>query len=135
MVRGGGLYIEIKHAVHISTLYMLCNCKFSHNNSTDPVAIVLKSDNNKHWGAKNYDFTQRGGITVLFEENQIKSDVIIEDFKIYQNQADWGGGMIIIVLNDFSNHSEMSKLIVQNSVIVNNTCNRHGYLFLRRYDI
>lgn len=123
-VKGGGIYIEIKHSVHLGTDYMLYNCELSENNSTDPV--VFKGDNNKYWGAKNYDFTQGGGITLFFEENQVKSNVIIENCKIYQNQADWGGGMIIIVLNDFSDHNEMSKLIVQNSSIVNNTCKRHG---------
>ena len=107
------------------------------NNSTDPV--IFESDNNKYWGTKNYDFTQGGGITVFFEKNRAKSVVIIDNCKIYQNQANWGGGMIIVVLNDFSDHSEKSKLIVQNSVIAKQYLptswwwSRH--LFLRRNEI
>ncbi len=123
-IKGGGLYIELKHSVHIDTLYTLYNCEFSQNNSTD--SVVIKSDNDKYWDAKVYDFTQGGGITVFFEQNRAKNVVIIDNCKIYQNQANSGGGVIIVVLNDFSDHSEKSKLIVQNSVIVNNTCQRHG---------
>ena len=122
-VRGGGLYIEI-HSAPIITQYVLRNCEFNHNNSTDPAE--QESDDNKYWGAKNYEFTQGGGITLFFEENQAESDIIIENCTIFQNQADWGGGMIIIFLNDFSNHSEESRLIVRNSAITNNICKRHG---------
>ena len=125
-VKGGGIYIEIKHSVRISTQYILCNCELSHNNSTD--SVEFKSDNNRYWGAKSYDFTQGGGITIFLEENRVKSDVLIENCRIYHNQADWGGGMTVIILNDFNDHNEnlMSNLKVQNSVIVNNTCKRHG---------
>ena len=123
-VRGGGLYIEVKHSVHSTAQYVLCNCEFNQNNSTDPAEY--ESDDNKYWGAKNYEFTQGGGITLFFEENQVDSDIIIEKCTIFQNQADWGGGMIIIFLNDFSNHSEESRLIVQNSMIIDNIGQRHG---------
>ena len=103
-VKGGGIYIEIKHSVRISTQYILCNCELSHNNSTD--SVEFKSDNNRYWGAKSYDFTQGGGITIFLEENRVKSDVLIENCRIYHNQADWGGGMTVIILNDFNDHNE-----------------------------
>ena len=123
-INGGGLYIEIEHSQEIyTTYYDIFNCEFYENNST---TSHLNSDDERYWGAKSYDFTQGGGITLYLEDNKIETLVLINNSRIHHNQADWGGGMIIVMLNDYSEHAEKSKLIVQNSVISDNTCRRHG---------
>ena len=126
---GGGVYIEFSYCKPNTTDFTACspsvlaNANYTINNSRfignkgttveHRVTTFVTSIGNSH-----QQFGRGGAISVFFKGFSQNNTINIINCNITDNQAVWGGGLLIDLLDNATNN----KVIIKHVVFLNNSC-------------
>ena len=126
---GGGVYIEFSYCKPNTTDFDTCNPSVQANANYTIINSTFTGNNGttvKHnlttyissVGSSHHQFGRGGAVSVHFKGSSENNTVNIIDCHLASNQAVWGGGLLVDVLDSARNN----KVAVKRVVFFNNSC-------------
>ena len=126
---GGGVYIEFSYckpnttnfntcspSVQANANYTIINSNFTGNNGTTVKQNLTTYVSSI--GSSHHQFGRGGAVSVFFKGYSENNTINVIDCHLANNQALWGGGLLIDVLDSARNN----KVVVKHVVFFNNSC-------------
>ena len=125
---GGGVYIEFSYCKPNTTDFDSCspsvqaNANYTIINSTftDNCGTTVKQNLTTYIsteGSSHQQFGRGGAVSVYFKGSSVNNTISVIDCRIANNQALWGGGLLVDVLDSARNN----RVVVKRVVFLNNS--------------